>query len=400
MSSFKTLSKSFTWKAKKVNWPVTSEVGSGLSGAIACTSKIGWIDPTTGGLSYCGIPISDIANKLTFEQVAFLLTRGQLPVTSKREFTSFQKRIRDARNLPLQIAETIRSLPSTTHPTRLLRAGVSALGCYMMSPGEDLTGMRHWQELQIIGQIAQLVAIVARHRKGLKPTLHPENSSIVESLFFALNDRLPNEDEIKLFDLVLVLYADHGLDAPTFTSMVVGSCLADPYYNIVAGLSALRGPLLGGTGERVLKQLLELRDVNVARSWAKGMLSQGWYIPGFGHRIYKQADPRVDILKDKVKQMADAQGKRELFKLFQAVEDEVSKVLSPKGIYVNINFYAALIFHLLGSDPELVPCLYAVGRTAGMVARVREYLDNNRIFRPLERYVGQSERSYIARDDR
>lgn len=398
-SSFNTLSDSFSWQADSVTFPITTDVGSGLSGVVACKTEIGSIDPVTGSLSYRGRAVESLIN-LTFEEIAFLLIVGEEAATNADNFARFTKTIRKSRSLPTELYDIIQSLPKSTHPTRLLRAAVSILGCFETMPDSGSVPQTAWQDLSIFGQVADLVCLIARYRSCKPQRESTESRSIAESLYIALNDREPTDEEVKLFDLVLNLYADHGLDAPTFTGMVVASCLADPYYNIVAGLSALRGPHVGGTGERVLRQLLNLRDAQVARSWARAMLARGYMIPGFGHRMYRQDDPRAVILREYAERHATVSGHQKLFEVFNAVEDEVSPVLAGKGVYVNINFYSSLIFHMLGSDPEMIPCLYAVGRMVGLIARVREYVTTNRIFRPLGEYVGSSERKFVVRSER
>ncbi len=398
-SSFNSLSDSFTWQADDVVFPLTSDVETGLSGVVACKTAIGCIDPAAGTLSYRGRDIESLTG-MTFEEVAFLLIVGADSETDQVKFTQFSEEIRKARNIPPQVYDILQSLPKDTHPTRLLRASISALGCFEAQLNDSSATQIAWQDLSIFGQIAGLVGMIAQFRGGKPSVRSNETDGIAESLFIALNDKTPTATEVKLFNLVLSLYADHGLDAPTFTGMIVGSCLADPYYNVVAGLSALRGPLLGGTGERVLRQLLNLRDAHVARSWAKTMLSQGYIIPGFGHRMYRQNDPRAVILREHSEKYAASLGHERLLNVFRAVEDEVSPVLADKGIHININFYAALIFHMLGSEPEMIPCLYAVGRMAGLVARVREYVTANRIFRPLGDYVGPPEHHFVKRSER
>ncbi|MBD3166955.1 hypothetical protein GF324_10175 [bacterium] len=396
----KTITSAYNWREPSLTWPVTTETGPGMEGVIACETRVAWVDPAGGGIYYRGVPAVDLARTQTYEQVAFLLIEGKQADEHPDEFAGFRDRLREARRIPAPVVDVVRNLPRDTHPTRLLRAGVSALGCFMMSSDEDRYGTRHWQDLEIVGQLTRLVGEVARHRRGLPAGDPACDCSLAAGLLEAINDREPTPEETARLDMAWVFYADHGLDAPAFTGMVVGSALADPYYNIVAGLSALRGAKQGGTGEYVLHELLKLRDPHVARAWARGMLAQGWRIPGFGHRLYRQPDPRVEEIKQQVRALADQKGQKMLVDVAEAVEDEVTSRLAQKGVHANINLYSAVLFHLLGSEPEMVPCLYAVGRVAGMVARVREYLAHNRLFRPLEIYAGPEERSYVPMEAR
>jgi citrate synthase len=345
-------------------------------------------------LAYRGLPIERLAGALSFEEVSFLLLTGAHPASDRPAAEGFAARLRASRALPAEVVALLRGLDPMTHPTLLLRAGVSALGCHELSAGDDLAGERHWRELRIVGQVAALVAEIARFRRGL-PTAAPPTAGdgLARGLLAALADRSPSSEEEAALDLLWVLYADHGLDAPSFTSMVVASCRADPYYNVVAGLSALRGPRLGGASERVIAQLLPLADEEQARAWTREACARGEPIAGFGHRLYRMDDPRAAVLRREASLLARSLGREQLFAVARAVEEEASRQLAGKGVHLNINFYAAVLFHLLGAEAELAPCFFAVGRIAGLVARVHEALEEGRLYRPLTRYRGAPPRS-------
>ncbi len=392
MTKLLTLSGAFDWRAAGLDWPVTTDVGPGLAGVVAAETRVMWLDPSSGELAYRGVPIEALASPADFEASAHLLITGRGPEEDPEGLADFRHQVRSSRNLPSDVIDLVRSLDPSTHPTRILRAGVSALGCHELSVDDDLAGLRQWRELRIVGQVASLVGEICRHRNGLDPRVPEEGCSLAEGVLAALNDRRPEPDEIQALDLLWVLYAAHGLDAPTFTSMVVASCLADPYYNIVAGLSALRGPKTGGASESVLDQLLPLDNPGAAETWVRKTVDSGGTIAGFGHRAYHMPDPRVVILRKEVAAMARSRGRSELFEIARAVESAATRALAPRGLFINVNFYGGLLFHLLGAKPPLAPCLIAVGRMAGMAALVSEALDTIRLYRPLSRYVGAVER--------
>lgn len=392
----KTLSGSFPWQVERpLSWPVTTEVGPGLSGVIACQSQVAWLDPDAGLLMYRGVPVERLAGSVSFEEVAHLLLCGRTATDDPAGTADFVQRLRGSRALPPDVVDLLRSLHSDrVHPTRLLRAGVSALGCHELSAEDDISGEQSWRELRIVGQVAALVAEIARIRRGLPPAAAPpDESGLAHGVLSALTGAAPDPADVACLDLLWVLYADHGLDAPSFTSMVVASCLADPYYNVVAGLSALHGPRLGGATEQVLAQLLPLTDPpdeEGARRWVRDTISGGGRIAGFGHRMYRMDDPRAGVLRRELALAARRKGRPELFAMARAVESEAARLLGARGVYVNINFYAAPLFHLLGAEAAMMPCLYAVGRMAGLVARVHEALDGGRLYRPITRYVGEA----------
>jgi citrate synthase len=392
VTKLRTLSSAFDWRAAEIDWPVTTDVGPGLAGVVAAETRVMWLDPSSGQLAYRGVPVDSLANRADFEEVAHLLITGKGRGDDPRGLAGFRRQVRSSRALPRDVIELIRALEPNTHPTRILRAGVSAVGCHELTVDDDLSGERQWRELRVVGQTAALVSAICRHRAGLEPRDPEPGCSLAEGVLAALNDRPPTADETRALDLLWVLYAGHGLDAPTFTSMVVASCLADPYYNIVAGLSALRGPKTGGAAEAVLDQLLQLDDPLQAEAWVRQTVADEGVISGFGHRAYHMPDPRVVVLRKEVASMARAHGRRELFEIARTVEVAATGALAPRGVYINVNFYGALLYHLLGADPPLVPCLVAIGRTAGTAALVREALDGIRLYRPLSRYLGAAER--------
>ncbi|MDP8208627.1 MAG: citrate/2-methylcitrate synthase [Candidatus Electryonea clarkiae] len=399
-SKFDLFDKDFDWRSKQVEWPVTTPTSQGLSGVIASETKVAWANPNTGELFYRGIPVQELADSATFEEVAYLLVEGKHWTKYPEEFQSFCFRLHRVRQMPVEILNLIAAQPADTHPTRLLRAAVSALGCFDIIPHDNLKAHHHWEDVWIISQVEALVGHIARYRKGLKPLISDFRQSLAKDLLYMILNTRPTKEQVKLLNLLWILYADHGLDAPTFTGLVVGSTKADPYYNIVAGLGALRGPLIGGAAERVIRMFIRLRDANVARAWTEGMLAKGYIIPGFGHRVFRQPDPRVEIMRKYLPEFAKDPEQRLLLEVATSIEDTASFYLNPKGIYVNINFYSAVLFHFLGAEPEMIPCFYAVGRMAGLIARVREYLKNNRLYRPREKYTGKTDRTYITMEER
>jgi citrate synthase len=390
-----TLSRSFDWRADSLDWPVTTEVGPGLAGVIATGTRVMWLDPSSGRLAYRGVPVESLAAAPDFERVAFLLITDAASDEDTQSWERFRHNLRSGRRLPPDVIALVRDLDRTTPPTRSLRAGVSALGCHELSVDDDISGDRHWRELRIVGQVAGLVGETVRHRRGVAAAGDGDSdSSLAEGLLYAIRGSAPEPDDVKILDLLWVLYAAHGLDAPTFTSMVVASCLADPYTNVVAGLSALRGWKQGGASEAVLDQLLDRSDPGEAETWVRRRLGDGGSIAGFGHPDYRMPDPRVVILRQTAASLARRKGRGELFEIARAIEEAATRELAPRGVHVNVNFYGALLFHLLGADPPLAPCLIAIARMAGLVALVREALDGGiRLFRPLSRYVGVAPRS-------
>ena len=348
MTTHSTLSPSFDWRAGDLTWPVTTDVGRGLAGVVATGTRVMWLDPASGSLAYRGHPVEQLALQHSFEEVAYLLISGDAPDDEPAAFGRFRSNLRASRRLPTDVVRLIREL----------------------------------------GQMAALVAEIATHRAGRQTEPSDDRSSLADELLRAVTGSAADPDDVRLLDLLWVLYAAHGLDAPTFTSMVVASCLADPYANVTAGLSALRGRRQGGATEAVMHQLETVAEPSEAAGRVRDFIAGGGKIAGFGHRSYRMPDPRVVVLRRELAALARRRGLPDVFERSRAIEEAATAELAPRGVHININFYAAPIFSLLGADGPLGPCLYAVGRTAGMVALVREAIDSIRLVRPLSRYVG------------
>jgi citrate synthase len=381
-----TLGHGFDWSADRVDWPVTTDVGRGLTGVIAGETRVIWLDPSSGRLAYRGVPIETLAGAPDFEAAAFLLITGASAGDEPLLFDRFRGTLRSSRQLPPPVLDLVDGLGPSVHPTRAQRAGVSALGCHELAVDDDLAGQQHWRELRIVGQVTALVGAIIDRRRGRdrrqKTRRRPQPVRP-----YALAGRPPTADERALLDLLWVLYAAHGLDTPTFTSMIVASPRADPYYTVVCRpVGAARRPP-GGAGERVLSSLLALEDAGAAERWARQTIDDGGTIPGFGHPSYRMPDPRVMVLRKAAATHASRLGKARLFEVARAVEEEATRRLAPRGVFVNVNLYGAVLFHLLGP----------AGRGAvrsprpgwpGIVALVEESLDTVRLYRRSTRYVG------------
>ena len=348
----KTLGHGFDWRVEHLDWPVSTDVGPGLRGVIAAATRVLWLDPSSGRLAYRGIPIDSLSRDADFEQVAYLLISGRQAADDAEGWAGFRDNLRSSRTLPADVVGLLRDLDPATHPTRLLRAGVSALGCHELATEDDLAGERHWRELRIVGQVAALVAEIVRLRTGRPPAPDAAGElSLAERLLASLGDGPPDADDVRTLDLLWVLYAAHGLDASTFTSMIVASCLADPYYNVVAGLSALRGPREGGAAEQVVRPADRSRRRRrgrrlgspdrcraAATSPASATPSTACPIPGWS------------VLRRRGGRGRPAQGPgRTVRGGTGGGGGGDAGAGASRSIHVNINLYGALLFHLLGA---------------------------------------------------
>jgi citrate synthase len=382
----------------EVEWPVTIQLGKGLEGAITCHSKIGYVDGEKGWLVYRGYNIFDLAEHSTYEETAYLLLFGKLP--TQKELDDFKHKLVDYRKIPKEVVDTLKMLPGDCHPMAALRTGISVLGC--MDPKADEITVENDTEIAIklISQMATVAAAIARIRKGQEPVEPDSNlDHTANFLYMALGEK-PNDLMAKVMDISMILHADHGMNASTFTCMVVNSSLSDLYSSVCAGVGSLKGPLHGGANERALAEMLPLKDEGEAVEYVRDAIAKKKKIMGFGHRVYKAYDPRAKVLGKYSQEVTEKMGLPHLYKIAKKVEEEVITAYGERGIFPNVDFYSGTIYYALGIEVPLFTPIFAVSRVAGWVARVLEYLPENRIFRPRAVYVGDMEKEYVPIDQR
>lgn len=382
----------------EVQWPVTIELGKGLEGAITGHSKIGYVDGQKGWLVYRGYNIFDLAEHSNYEETAYLLLFGHLP--TRKELDDFKGKLVGYRTIPKEVIETLQMLPKDCHPMAALRTGISVLGC--LDPKADQVTVENDTEIavKLISQTATVAAAIARIRKG-QEVVDPDPSlgHTANFLYMALGEK-PSDLTAKVMDVSMILHADHGMNASTFTCMVVNSSLSDLYSSVCGGIGSLKGPLHGGANERALAEMLKIKDVDGAVEYVKDAIANKKKIMGFGHRVYKAYDPRAKVLGKYSQEVTEKLGLGHLYQIAKKVEDEVIAAYGEKGIFPNVDFYSGTIYYALGIEVPLFTPIFAVSRVAGWVARVLEYLPENRIFRPRAVYVGDMEQTYVPIDQR
>jgi citrate synthase len=304
--------------------------------------------------------------------------------------------------VPDQVIDTLRLLPRDTHPMAALRTGVSVLGC--LDPGADETSVEAEMEISIklIAQLATIAGAVAMIRKGKDPVApDPELGHSANYLYMSTGEK-PDELAARIMDVALILHIDHGMNASTFTTMVVNSSLSDMYSSVVAGIGSLKGPLHGGANERVMYDLSDIGSPENVEPWYRKAREAKRLIMGFGHRVYKAYDPRARILKPLSALMAEKDAEMDkLYRIAIKLDDLVCAELGKeKGIFPNVDFYSGIVYTGLGFETAMFTPIFAVSRVAGWCARALEYLADNRIFRPRAAYVGPMTAEYVPIDQR
>lgn len=430
-------------KARRgVKWPLDCTIGPGLEGAIACESKVGYVNGSQGRLIYRGYDIFDLCANSTFEEVSYLLLHGRLPHrgqldTFKRQLVRHRHVLPTKRLLMGFPVEEMNAMAALRLGTNLMRHEFTSLDQAAAQPDtadaigsdEDSIPMevkpygephakyefrgasrgRHTREARIkdavdleacyrlIAGTASLAAAIVRLRQGHLPLEPDPTLGHAANFLYMMTGRRPSPMEERVMDVALILHADHGMNASTFAAMVVASTLSDFYFAIGSGIAALNGPLHGGANEQVIKTLTAIGSADGARDWCRRTLARKQKIMGFGHRVYKVYDPRARVLAPLAGQLSKTnKAVQPLFATAQALEQEVLRTIGrEKKIFPNVDFYSGLVYASLGLPTLAFPLVFAVSRVAGWTARVREYLENNRIFRPRAWYVGEFDKQYV-----
>ena len=362
----------------------TAVAGKGLEGVVAANSGICWIDGGAGVLSYRGINIHDLAENSTFEETTYLLWNGILP--NQLELREFTSQLALARELDQRIVDLMRSFPPSASPMEVLRTTVSALSLYDADEKDNSHDANVRKAYNLTSQIAMIVAIYDRIRKG-KEIVPPDRSlSHAANFLWMLNGVKPSETATRTLDIALVLHADHEFNASTFTARVIAATLSDIHSAITGAIGALKGPLHGGANEAVMRMLLTIDKQGLDPvEHVKGMLAAKQKVSGFGHRVYKTEDPRATHLRRMSEQLGKDAGDPKWFEMSRAIELFIN---NEKKLNANVDFYSASTYKTLGIDIDLYTPIFAMSRIAGWSAHVIEQLDDNRLIRPRAEYVG------------
>jgi len=376
------------------------EIPAGLADVPVAKSAISSIDGKRALLSYRGIPVETLAKESSFEETAWLLLHGQLP--TQRQLADFHHQLRQRRKVHYRLIEAIKNFPPSGHPMDALQSAVAALGMYY--PARDVTDMAtNWEaSLRLIAAMPTVVAAFARLRKGDK-TIDPHpDLDHAGNFYYMLFGREPSPSVRKVIDACLILHAEHGFNASTFTARVTGSSLANPYATISAAIGSLSGPLHGGANEEVLEQLNDIGVVDNVKPWldAKRSANPSFKLMGMGHRVYKVKDPRATVLQELAEHVFAETSRPPKYEVAMELEKLAAGIYGPKGVYPNVDFFSGVVYESLGIDTDLFTPIFAVARVAGWLAHWHEQLQGNRIYRPEQIYVGKQDVPYTPLEKR
>lgn len=362
----------------------TASAGKGLEGVVAANSGICWIDGDAGILSYRGIDIHELAENSTFEETTYLLWNGLLP--NELQLREFTTQLALARSLDHRAIDLLCSFPTTASPMEVLRTAVSALSFYDVDEKDNSHDANVRKAYKLTSQIAMIVAIYDRLRKG-KEIVPPDRTlSHAANFLWMMTGERPSETAVKTMDMALVLHADHELNASTFAARVIAATLSDMHSAITGAIGALKGPLHGGANEGVMRLLLLIDKLGADPvEYVKNMLAAKQKISGFGHRVYKTEDPRATHLRKMSEQLGRDSGNPKWYEMSRAIELHINE---DKKLNANVDFYSASTYATLGIDIDLYTPIFAISRISGWAAHVIEQLDDNRLIRPRAEYIG------------
>jgi citrate synthase len=359
----------------------------GLEGVVAATTRLCDLDGVRGRLAYQGYDIEDLARRASFEEVVWLLWHGEMP--REGELADFRRQLVDAAPLPSEVLRVLRLFPATMHPMRVLQTGIALLGG-LDPDGEDSSPEANRRKAaRLVAGVSALTTAFQRIRSGRRPIAPRRDLSHAANFLYTLSGRKPRVVQVRAFDAALVLYAEHELNASTFTARVVASTLSDMHSAVAAAIGALKGPLHGGAGEAVMRTLEEIGQPDNAEAFTRRALADKRRLMGFGHRVYKAGDPRAKILRALAAKACRNSTEPVWFETALRLHEAVNR---EKGLIPNVDFYSAPLFKALGIPVDLFVPVIAVSRIAGWTANLLEQYTDNRLIRPRADYVGPTRR--------
>jgi citrate synthase len=432
---------------KKIKWPVDCVVGPGLEGAIACESKIGYVNGAKGMLIYRGYDIFDLCAYSTFEEVSYLLIHGKMP--KQKELETFKVKLKqyshllDSKRLLMSFPiEQMNAMAGMRLGTNLMRqkqtyrdyekptprdgmqiaTDEDSIPMETLPKGEadsiyrftrkqfkkhtkkkDLVGAEGRESAyHVISGVNSICGTIARVRAGYLPLEPIPELSHAGNLLYMMTGREPTPLEERIMDVCLILHADHGMNASTFACLVVASTLSDIYFSVGSGIAALNGPLHGGANEQVMEMLSEVKSIKELGPWFDRKMEQKEKMMGFGHRVYKAYDPRARVLGPLAELLAQENPPMlRKYKIAKALEKKVIATLGKeKKIFPNVDYYSGLVYASMGIPTDMFTPIFAVARVSGWTARILEYLQKNRIFRPRAIYTGAFDKEYVPMEKR
>lgn len=371
-----------------------AELQRGLEGVIAAETKISSIIDSQ--LTYAGYDIDDLAENAQFEEIIFLLWNYRLP--TKEELQELKSKLYEYMTLNPRVYKHFEEyVTDKVHPMTALRTSVSYIAHFDPDAEDEADEKKYERAIRIQAKIASLVTAFSRVREGKEPLKPNSDLSYAGNFLYMLKGELPTDIEEEAFNKALILHADHELNASAFTARCAVSSLSDMYSGIVAAVGSLKGPLHGGANERVMAMLSEVGSLDNVDNYLDEKIANKEKIMGFGHRVYKEGDPRAKYLREMSRKITEETGQSELYEISLAIEKRMKE---EKGLIPNVDFFSATVYHSMDIPHDLFTPIFAVSRTSGWIAHILEQYRDNRIMRPRANYIGETNRKYVPIEER
>lgn len=371
-------------------------INKGLEGIVAFTNTKSFIDGQTGELIYAGYNIDTLAENATFEEVCFLLWNDRLP--NNQELDELQTQLQSKRKLPEPVLNYLTGTSKSAEPMSVLRTAVSMLSDFHEVEADSEKEFRINKAISITAKIPTIIAAFDRTRNGKEAVAPLDSKSTAYNFLYMLNGEEPGEQAEKTMDLCLILHAEHGMNASTFTCRTIASTESDMYSSVTGAIGALKGPLHGGANQKVMNMLLDIEKENADPSeYIKQRLENKEKVMGFGHRVYKTMDPRARILRDMSEKLSKETGHETLYEWSEAI---LKTMKDEKNIDPNVDFFSATVYYSMGIKPDLYTCIFAMSRVSGWTGHYIAQAENNRLVRPRALYTGEKNLDWTPVEER
>ena len=372
-----------------------SQLIRGLEGVVAAETRLCDLDGKNGRLAYRGYDIADLAREATFEEVAHLLWHGELPARGRLD--EFRAEMIAARGIPPELTQAFALMPRDTDPNRVLQAAVAILGMSDPDTNDSSHAANLRKSLRLTSQMATAICAHHRIRNGSDPVPPSKELGHAANFLYMLTGQAPSAVTTKAFDASLTLYAEHELNASTFTTRVIAATLSDMHSAVAGGVGALKGTLHGGAGEAVMRTLIEIGRVDNVDAFTDKALAEKRRLMGFGHRVYTAGDPRAAVLRGMAEEACRQSGHAMWYDMAVKLH---ARVNAAKKLIPNVDFYSAPLFYSIGIPVDLFTPVIAASRIAGWTANLLEQYDDNRLIRPRADYKGPGRRAFVPLDRR
>lgn len=370
-------------------------IAKGLEGIVVAETAISDVNGSVGTLEYRGYPIRDLALQSSFEEVIYLLWNGNLP--NRSELDKFNAQLVAGRTLPTELIDIMQELPKDATPMSALRTAFSALGMFDPEADDNSAEANKRKALHMTASISTIVAAWERIRNGQDVVAPRSDLSLAANFLYMFSGKEASEAAVRAFNIYLVLLADHGMNASTFAARVTTSTLSDMWSSVTSALGALKGAVHGGANEMAMRQFIEIGDPANVDSWFDQTMTSAMRIMGIGHRVYKTGDPRMFILKDQAKELADSAGDHRWYDIATHLEDKAMSHphFIERKLFPNVEYYSAIVLYQTGITVDQFTPMFAISRTPGWCAHILEQWQDNRLIRPDVLYTGPHNQTWL-----